>query len=58
MTLRQLTLRTDRGTSVKINIEMDEAEVDEFMDKLRDLDRLLADLEDLKTLVAEFINER
>jgi hypothetical protein len=43
---------------VKINIEMDEAEVDEFMDKLRDLDRLLADLEDLKVLVAEFANER
>jgi len=43
---------------VKINIEMDESEVDEFMDKLRDLDQLLADLEDLKTLVAEFINER
>ncbi len=58
MTLRQLTLKTARGISVKINIEMDEAEVDEFMDKLRDLDRLLADLEDLKTLVAEFINER
>ena len=58
MTSRQLTLRTARGISVKINIEMDEAEVDEFMDKLRDLDRLLADLEDLKTLVAEFINER
>ena len=58
MTLRQLTLRTARGISVKINIEMDESEVDEFMDKLRDLDRLLADLEDLKTLVAEFINER
>lgn len=58
MTSRQLTLRTARGISVKINIEMDESEVDEFMDKLRDLDRLLADLEDLKTLVAEFINER
>jgi hypothetical protein len=58
MKSRQLTLRTARGISVKINIEMDEAEVDEFMDKLRDLDRLLADLEDLKTLVAEFINER
>ena len=58
MTSRQLTLRTDRGISVKINIEMDETEVDEFMDKLRDLDRLLADLEDLKTLLAEFINER
>ena len=58
MTLRQLTLKTARGISVKINIEMDETEVDEFMDKLRDLDRLLADLEDLKTLVAEFINER
>jgi len=58
MTSRQLILRTARGISVKINIEMDEAEVDEFMDKLRDLDRLLADLEDLKTLVAEFINER
>ncbi len=58
MTLRQLTLKTARGISVKINIEMDEAEVDEFMDKLRDLDRSLADLEDLKTLVAEFINER
>jgi len=58
MTFRQLTLRTARGISVKINIEMDESEVDEFMDKLRDLDRLLADLEDLKTLVAEFINER
>lgn len=58
MTLRQLILRTARGISVKINIEMDETEVDEFMDKLRDLDRLLADLEDLKTLVAEFINER
>ena len=43
---------------MKINIEMDEAEVDEFMDKLRDLDRLLADLEDLKALVAEFTNER
>jgi hypothetical protein len=43
---------------VKINIEMDETEVDEFMDKLRDLDRLLADLEDLKVLVAEFANER
>ena len=51
-------MRTARGISVKINIEMDESEVDEFMDKLRDLDRLLADLEDLKTLVAEFINER
>jgi len=58
MKSRQLTLRTARGISVKINIEMDESEVDEFMDKLRDLDRLLADLEDLKTLVAEFINER
>ena len=58
MKSRQLTLRTARGISVKINIEMDEAEVDEFMDKLRDLDRLLADLEDLKTLVAEFVNER
>jgi hypothetical protein len=58
MKSRQLTLRTARGISVKINIEMDETEVDEFMDKLRDLDRLLADLEDLKTLVAEFINER
>jgi len=58
MTSRQLTLKTARGISVKINIEMDETEVDEFMDKLRDLDRLLADLEDLKTLVAEFINER
>ena len=58
MTLRQLTLKTARGISVKINIEMDETEVDEFMDKLRDLDRLLADLEDLKTLVAEFANER
>ena len=58
MTSRQLTLKTARGISVKINIEMDEAEVDEFMDKIRDLDRLLADLEDLKTLVAEFINER
>lgn len=58
MTSRQLTLKTARGISVKINIEMDESEVDEFMDKLRDLDRLLADLEDLKTLVAEFINER
>ena len=58
MTSRQLILRTARGISVKINIEMDETEVDEFMDKLRDLDRLLADLEDLKTLVAEFINER
>lgn len=58
MTLRQLTLKTARGISVKINIEMDESEVDEFMDKLRDLDRLLADLEDLKTLVAEFANER
>lgn len=43
---------------MKINIEMDESEVDEFMDKLRDLDRLLADLEDLKTLVAEIISER
>lgn len=43
---------------MKINIEMDETEVDEFMDKLRDLDRLLADLEDLKVLVAEFANER
>mgnify|MGYP003633788883 FL=1 len=58
MTSRQLILKTARGISVKINIEMDETEVDEFMDKLRDLDRLLADLEDLKTLVAEFINER
>ena len=58
MTLRQLTLKTARGISVKINIEMDETEVDEFMDKLRDLDRLLADLEDLKALVAEFANER
>ena len=58
MKSRQLTLRTARGISVKINIEMDETEVDEFMNKLRDLDRLLADLEDLKTLVAEFINER
>ena len=58
MKSRQLTLRTARGISVKINIEMDESEVDEFMNKLRDLDRLLADLEDLKTLVAEFINER
>ena len=58
MTSRQLTLKTARGISVKINIEMDESEVDEFMDKIRDLDRLLADLEDLKTLVAEFINER
>ena len=58
MKSRQLTLRTARGISVKINIEMDESEVDEFMDKLKDLDRLLADLEDLKTLVAEFINER
>ena len=58
MTSRQLILRTARGISVKINIEMDETEVDEFMDKLRDLDRLLADLEDLKTLVAEFANER
>jgi hypothetical protein len=58
MKSRQLTLRTARGISVKINIDMDETEVDEFMDKLRDLDRLLADLEDLKTLVAEFINER
>jgi len=58
MTSRQLILRTARGISVKINIEMDETEVDEFMDKIRDLDRLLADLEDLKTLVAEFINER
>jgi hypothetical protein len=58
MTLRQLILRTARGISVKINIEMDETEVDEFMDKLRDLDRLLADLEDLKALVAEFTNER
>ncbi len=58
MTSRQLTLRTARGISVKINIEMDETEVDEFMDKLRDLDRLLADLEDLKALVAEFTNER
>ena len=58
MKSRQLTLRTARGISVKINIEMDEAEVDEFMDKLRDLDRLLADLEDLKVLVAEFANER
>ena len=58
MKSRQLTLRTARGISVKINIEMDESEVDEFMDKLRDLDQLLADLEDLKTLVAEFINER
>ena len=58
MTSRQLTLKTARGISVKINIEMDESEVDEFMDKLKDLDRLLADLEDLKTLVAEFINER
>ena len=58
MTSRQLILKTARGISVKINIEMDESEVDEFMDKLRDLDRLLADLEDLKTLVAEFINER
>lgn len=43
---------------MKINIEMDESEVNEFMDKLRDLDRLLADLEDLKTLVAEIISER
>ncbi len=43
---------------MKINIEMDESEVDEFMDKLRDLDRLLADLEDLKALVAEIISER
>ena len=43
---------------MKINIEMDETEVDEFMEKLRDLDRLLADLEDLKALVAEFANER
>ena len=51
-------MKTARGISVKINIEMDETEVDEFMDKLRDLDRLLADLEDLKTLVAEFANER
>lgn len=58
MTSRQLILRTARGISVKINIEMDETEVDEFMDKLRDLDRLLADLEDLKVLVAEFANER
>lgn len=58
MTSRQLILRTARGISVKINIEMDETEVDEFMDKLRDLDRLLADLEDLKALVAEFTNER
>ena len=58
MKSRQLTLRTARGISVKINIEMDETEVDEFMDKLRDLDRLLADLEDLKVLVAEFANER
>jgi len=58
MKSRQLILRTARGISVKINIEMDETEVDEFMDKLRDLDQLLADLEDLKTLVAEFINER
>lgn len=58
MTSRQLILRTARGISVKINIEMDETEVDEFMDKLRDLDRLLADLEDLKALVAEFANER
>jgi hypothetical protein len=58
MKSRQLTLRTARGISVKINIEMDETEVDEFMDKLRDLDRLLADLEDLKALVAEFTNER
>ena len=58
MKSRQLTLITARGISVKINIEMDETEVDEFMDKLRDLDRLLADLEDLKALVAEFTNER
>ena len=58
MTSRRLILRTARGISVKINIEMDETEVDEFMDKLRDLDRLLADLEDLKALVAEFANER
>ena len=58
MKSRQLTLRTARGISVKINIEMDETEVDEFMDKLKDLDRLLADLEDLKVLVAEFANER
>ena len=58
MKSRQLTLRTARGISVKINIEMDETEVDEFMDKLRDLDRLLADIEDLKALVAEFTNER
>lgn len=58
MKSRQLILRTARGISVKINIEMDETEVDEFMDKLRDLDRLLADLEDLKALVAEFTNER
>ena len=58
MKSRQLILRTARGISVKINIEMDETEVDEFMDKLRDLDRLLADLEDLKALVAEFANER
>jgi len=58
MKSRQLILRTARGISVKINIEMDETEVDEFMDKLRDLDRLLADLEDLKVLVAEFANER
>ena len=43
---------------MKINIEMDESEVDEFMDKLRDLDRLLADLEDLNALVAEIISER
>lgn len=43
---------------MKINIEMDESEVNEFMDKLRDLDRLLADLEDLKTLVAEIVSER
>ena len=58
MKSRQLTLRTARGISVKINIEMDETKVDEFMDKLRDLDRLLADIEDLKALVAEFTNER
>ena len=58
MKSRQLTLRTARGISVKINIEMDESEVDEFMDKLRDLDRLLADLEDLKALLAEIISER